>query len=66
MPELRPILMAEDNPKDVELTLAALADLALGRLEVDGALSAGLVTMEGDEDAARRLLTSFSGLRGAD
>ena len=26
MPELRPILLAEDNPKDVELTLAALAD----------------------------------------
>ena len=26
MPELRPILMAEDNPKDVELTLAALSD----------------------------------------
>ena len=26
MAELRPILMAEDNPKDVELTLAALAD----------------------------------------
>jgi CheY-like chemotaxis protein len=29
MPELRPILMAEDNPKDVELTLAALADHSL-------------------------------------
>jgi CheY-like chemotaxis protein len=26
MSDLRPILLAEDNPKDVELTLAALAD----------------------------------------
>ncbi|HEX2553477.1 MAG TPA: response regulator [Microvirga sp.] len=26
MPELKPILLVEDNPKDVELTLAALED----------------------------------------
>ncbi len=26
MPDLKPILLVEDNPKDVELTLAALAD----------------------------------------
>ena len=26
MPELRPILLAEDNPRDVELTLEALAE----------------------------------------
>jgi len=35
MPELRQILFAEDNPKDVELTLEALADNNLGnRVEV--------------------------------
>lgn len=34
MPELRPILMAEDNPKDVELMLAALADHKIGRAHV--------------------------------
>jgi len=42
----------------------ALADLALGGLEVEGALSTGRVALEGDEDAARRLLASFSGLSG--
>lgn len=26
MPELKPILLAEDNPRDAELTMAALAD----------------------------------------
>jgi CheY-like chemotaxis protein len=26
MPELKPILLVEDNPRDVELTLEALAD----------------------------------------
>jgi CheY-like chemotaxis protein len=29
MPDLRPILLVEDNPKDVELTLAALAKCQL-------------------------------------
>ncbi len=32
MPELRQILLAEDNPKDVELTLEALADNNLANL----------------------------------
>jgi len=40
----------------------ALADLSAGRLDVDDALAAGRVTVDGNEDAARRLLTSFSGL----
>ena len=49
---------------DAVLTMdaTALADLSAGRLEVDDALVAGRVTVDGNEDAARRLLTSFSGL----
>ena len=49
---------------DAVLTMdaTALADVSAGRLDVDDALAAGRVTVEGDEDAARRLLTSFSGL----
>ena len=49
---------------DAVLTLdaTALADLSAGRLDVDDALAAGRVTVDGNEDAARRLLTSFSGL----
>src|SRR5438874_8087796 len=52
-----------DDP-DAVLTMdgMALADLWAGRLDVDDALAAGRVTVDGDEDAARRLLTSFSGL----
>ena len=52
-----------DDPDAVLTTDAmALADLWAGRLDVDDALTAGRVTVDGDEDAAGRLLTSFSGL----
>ena len=40
MPELRPLLVVEDNPRDLELTLAALAKCALANETVvtrDGA-----------------------------
>ena len=63
---LQPHQGAADDPDAVvRLDATTLADLALGRLEVDGALSTGGVTIEGDEEAARRLLTSFSGIPGA-
>ncbi len=60
---LQPHQGPADAP-DAVLTMdaTALADLAAGRLEVDDALVAGRVTVDGNEDAARRLLTSFSGL----
>jgi len=54
--------LAHDPDAVLRLEATTLADLALGRLEVNDALSTGRVTMEGDEEAARRLLTSFSGL----
>jgi DNA-binding HxlR family transcriptional regulator len=53
---------ADDPDAVLRLDATTVADLALGRLEVDDALSTGRVTMERDEEAARRLLTSFSGL----
>lgn len=53
---------ADDPDAVVRLDATTLADLALGRLDVDDALPTGRVTMEGDEDAARRLVASFSGL----
>jgi DNA-binding HxlR family transcriptional regulator len=53
---------ADDPDAVLRLDATTLTDLALGRLEVDEALSTGRVTMERDEEAARRLLTSFSGL----
>ena len=60
---LQPHQGPADDP-DAVLTMdaTALADVSAGRLDVDDALAAGRVTVEGDEDAARRLLTSFSGL----
>jgi len=60
---LRPHHGPADDPDAVLTTDAmALADLWAGRLDVDDALTAGRVTVDGDEDAAGRLLTSFSGL----
>jgi DNA-binding HxlR family transcriptional regulator len=53
---------ADDPDAVLTMDAMALADLWAGRLEVDDALAAGRVTLGGDEDAARRLLTSFSGL----
>jgi len=53
---------ADDPDAVLTMDAMALADLWAGRLEVDDALAAGRVTVDGDEDAARRLLTSFSGL----
>src|SRR5437016_8433837 len=53
---------ADDPDAVLTVDAMALADLSAGRLDVDDALAAGRVTVEGDEDAARRLLTSFSGL----
>jgi DNA-binding HxlR family transcriptional regulator len=55
---------ADDPDAVLSLDAATLAELALGHLEIDGALSTGRVTIEGDEHAARRLLTSFSGRPG--
>jgi DNA-binding HxlR family transcriptional regulator len=43
----------------------ALADLALGRVDLDAALSEKRVTLAGDHAAARRLLASISGARPA-
>jgi hypothetical protein len=40
-----------------------LADLAVGRLDLDAALSEERVTLAGDHAAARRLLASISGAR---
>ena len=63
---LQPHQGPADGPDaDVRLDATTLADLALGRLEVDSALATARVTLEGDEEAARRLLTSFSGLHVA-
>ena len=63
---LQPHQGPADGPDAVvRLDATTLADLALGRLEVDSALATARVTLEGDEEAARRLLTSFSGLPGA-
>jgi DNA-binding HxlR family transcriptional regulator len=63
---LQPHQGSADDPDAVlRLDATTLADLALGRLEVDSALATARVTLEGDEEAARRLLTSFSGLHGA-
>jgi len=53
---------ADDPDAVLTMDAMALADLWAGRLEVDDAVAAGRVTVDGDEDAARRLLTSFSGL----
>ena len=53
---------ADDPDAVLTMDAMALADLWAGRLDVDDALAAGRVTVDGDEDAARRLLTSFSGL----
>jgi DNA-binding HxlR family transcriptional regulator len=53
---------ADDPDAVLTMDAMALADLWAGRLDVDDALAAGRVTLGGDEDAARRLLTSFSGL----
>ena len=35
MPELKPILLVEDNPKDLELTLAALEQSQLGAVPLE-------------------------------
>jgi DNA-binding HxlR family transcriptional regulator len=60
---LQPHQGPADDPEAVlTMDAAGLADLSVGRLDVDEALAAGRVTVEGDEDAARRLLRSFSGL----
>jgi DNA-binding HxlR family transcriptional regulator len=60
---LQPHQGPADDPDTILATDAtALADLSAGRLDVDDALAAGRVTVDGNEDAARRLLTSFSGL----
>ena len=53
---------ADDPDAVLTVDATALADLSAGRLDVDDALAAGRVTVDGNEDAARRLLTSFSGL----
>ena len=53
---------ADDPDAVLTVDATALADLWAGRLDVDDALVGGRVTVDGDEDAARRLLTSFSGL----
>jgi DNA-binding HxlR family transcriptional regulator len=53
---------ADDPDAVLTMDAMALADLWAGRLDVDDALAAGRVTVDGDEDAASRLLTSFSGL----
>jgi DNA-binding HxlR family transcriptional regulator len=60
---LQPHQGPADDP-DAVLTMdaTALGDVSSGRVDVDDALAAGRVTVEGHEDAARRLLTSFSGL----
>jgi len=61
---LQPHQGPADRPDAVvRLDATTLADLARGHLELDEALSTGQVSTEGDGDAARRLLTSFSGLR---
>jgi DNA-binding HxlR family transcriptional regulator len=63
---LQPHQGPADHPDAVvRLDATTLADLALGRVEVDGALSTGRVTIEGDERAARHLLSSFSGLQAS-
>jgi DNA-binding HxlR family transcriptional regulator len=53
---------ADDPDAVLTIDAMALADLWAGRLDVDDALAVGRVTVDGDEDAGRRLLTSFSGL----
>jgi DNA-binding HxlR family transcriptional regulator len=53
---------ADDPDAVLTMDALALADLWAGRLDVDDALAPGRVRLDGDEDAARRLLTSFSGL----
>ena len=60
---LQPHQGPADAPDAVlAMDATALADLSGGRLDVDDALTAGRVTVDGNEDAARLLLTSFSGL----
>jgi DNA-binding HxlR family transcriptional regulator len=53
---------ADDPDAVLTVDAMALADLSAGRLDVDDALAPGRVTVEGDADGGRRLLTSFSGL----
>ena len=53
---------ADDPDAGLTIDATALADLSAGRLDIDDAFAAGRVTVDGNEDAARRLLTSFSGL----
>src|SRR5947209_3514371 len=53
---------ADDPDAGLTIDATALADLSAGRLDIDNAFAAGRVTVDGNEDAARRLLTSFSGL----
>ena len=53
---------ADDPDAVLTVDATALADLSAGRLDIDDALAAGRVTVDGNKDAARRLLTSFSGL----
>ena len=53
---------ADDPDTILAMDATALADLSAGRLDIDDALAAGRVTVDGNKDAARRLLTSFSGL----
>ena len=53
---------ADDPDAGLTTDATALADLSAGRLDIDDAFAAGRVTVDGNEDAARRLLTSFSGL----
>lgn len=59
---LQPRLGSATDPTAVITARATtLADLALGRLDLDTALARGRVTVAGDEAAARRLLESLSG-----
>jgi CheY-like chemotaxis protein len=53
MPDLRPILLVEDNPRDLELTLAALAKCQLANEIVvarDGAEALDYLYARGDYD----------------
>lgn len=53
MPDLRPILLVEDNPKDLELTLAALAKCQLANdivIARDGAEAIDYLYAQGDHE----------------
>ena len=53
---------ADDADAVLTMDATTLADLSGGRLDVEDALAGSRVTVAGDEDAGRLLLTSFSGL----